>query len=120
MAIVSYVFDINDQTVWSPSLFVGDLYVRFATQIADMLGLPSGLRAIASDYYEIDPDVFEIFTKRMFAENFDGYHDIKRGMLEAVLAPAVVILDRVGRPLLAETEEQRDVLVQARELGMPR
>lgn len=117
---VSYVFDVGDDTVWSPALRVGDLYVRFLSQLGDLFGLPTGLSAMASDYYYLDPDAFETFIKRVFEENFRCLHHVGRTMVESVLAPSVVILDRINRPLSASTPEQRDFLEKARALSMPR
>ncbi|WP_396912918.1 DUF6086 family protein [Mycolicibacterium sp.] len=117
---MSFIFDVADDTVWSPALRVGDLYVRFITQIADMLSLNSGLTAMASDYYYIDPDVFEVLVKKIFEENFHSTHQIGRAMLESVLAPSIVILDRIDRPLSGSTHEQQAFLAKARTLSMAR
>ncbi|AKS35868.1 DUF6086 family protein [Mycolicibacterium goodii] len=117
---MSYVFDVGDDTVWSPALRVGDLYVRFMTQLGDLFNLSTGLRAMASDYYYIDPDTFEAFVKKVFEENFRSSHPVGRAMMESVLAPSVVILDRINRPLSAGTPEQREFLEKARSLSMAR
>jgi uncharacterized protein DUF6086 len=115
---VSYVFDIDDDTVWSPSLQVGDLYVRFLGQLAEMLGLPTGLVANASDMYDIDIDPFENLVKRLFEVYFSSGHPVLRGMIGSVLAPSVVILDRGGRPLVAATAEQQEYIDESRGLSM--
>ncbi|MFV8160794.1 DUF6086 family protein [Mycobacterium sp. 134] len=117
---MSFIFDVGDDTVWSPALRVGELYVRFVTQVGDLLGVPTGLSAMASDYYEIDPDVFEVFVRKLFEETFGSTHHIGRAMLESVLAPSVVILDRIGRPLSADTAEEAEFLGGARALSMAR
>lgn len=120
MVSVSFIFDVGDDTVWSPALRVGDLYVRFITQIGEHLGLPTGLSSMASDYYYIDPDIFEALVKKMFEENFRSTHRVGRAMLESVLAPSAVILDRINRPLSAATPDEREFLEKARALSMAR
>lgn len=117
---MSFIFDVGDDTVWSPALRVGDLYVRFITQIGEHLGLPTGLSAMASDYYYIDPDAFEALVKKMFEETFSSSHPIGRAMLESALGPSAVILDRINRPLSASTPEERNFLEKARTLSMAR
>lgn len=118
LASVSFVFDVDDRTVWSPALRVGALWVRFVGQVGELLGVPTGLSDMASDYYQIDPDVFEALVKKMFEANFASSHPIGRAMLESVLAPSVVILDRIDRPLVADTPEQLAFLQKARNLSM--
>ncbi|OBG82619.1 hypothetical protein A5699_05540 [Mycobacterium sp. E802] len=117
---MSFIFDVGDDTVWSPALKVGDLYVRFVTQVGEFLGMPTGLSAMASDYYYIDPDVFEALVKKLFKEAFGTNHQIGRAMLESVLAPSAVILDRINRPLSAVTSDEREFLEKARALSMAR
>ncbi|MGA5540626.1 DUF6086 family protein [Mycobacterium sp. NPDC051198] len=118
--VVSFIFDVEDTTVWSPALRVGELYVRFVVQVADLLGVPTGLSEMAADYYEIDADVFEAMVKTVFEETFRSAHQVGRPMLESVLAPSVVILDRIDRPLSANTPEEIAFLERARTLSMAR
>lgn len=117
---MSFIFDVGDETVWSPALRVGELYVRFIEQVGDLLGVPTGLSAMAADYYYIDPDVFEVLVKKIFEANFRSTHRIGRAMLESILAPSVVILDRIERPLSADTPEGLAFLEKARTLSMAR
>lgn len=117
---MSYVFDVGDETVWSPSLQVGDLYVRFLRETAETLGIPTGLSAIASDMYDIDIDAFEHLVKKLAETYFASRHPVLRGLIEAVLAPSVVILDRADRPLVAASAEEREFIDRARGLSMAR
>lgn len=106
--------------MWSPALQVGDVYVRFLAQVADLLGVPTGLNEIAADYWQIDAGTFEVFVTAMFEANFRSTHQIRRAMLESILAPSVVILDRIDRPLSADTSEKLAFLEKARTLSMAR
>jgi hypothetical protein len=119
MAAVSFMFDAGNRTVWSPASRVGDLYVRFMNQLGDAFQLANGLTPMAADYYNIDPDVFEAFVTHAFAENFRSAQRIGRGMVESVLAPSIVILDRISRPLTGCTEEETAFITTARMLSMP-
>ncbi|WP_137816586.1 DUF6086 family protein [Gandjariella thermophila] len=117
---MSYVFDVGDDTVWSPSLQVGDLYVRFLCEIAETLGVRTGLTAIASDMYEIDIDVFANLVRKLFDVYFSSGHPVLRGLIEGVLAPSVVVLERGGRPLTPSSDEEREFIERARGLSMAR
>ena len=117
---MSYVFDVDGDTVWSPSLQVGDLYVRFLREIGEALEVPTGLTAIASDMYDIDIDVFDNLAKKLFEIYSTNSHPVLRGMVEAVLAPSVVILERGGRPLSPSSTEGQELIDRARGLPMAR
>jgi hypothetical protein len=117
---VSYVFDVGDDTVWSPSLQVGDLYVRFFREVAEMLEVPTGLTAIASDMYEIDIDLYENLVKKLFEIYFSSSHPVLRGLVEAVLTPSIVVLERGGRSLSPSSPEEQKFIDKARGLSMAR
>jgi hypothetical protein len=114
---MSYVFDVGDDEVWSPALRVGDLYVRFLGEIADMLGMPTGLTAVASDYYKIDIDVYGALVHEILAFYLASPHPVRRRLIEGVLVPSVMVLDRAGRPISPHTDEEREIIASARERG---
>ncbi|MBF6214694.1 hypothetical protein IU433_25710 [Nocardia puris] len=117
---MSYVFDVGGETVWSPALRVGDLYVRAALNIADVLGVPSGLTAEAEDLWQIDIDAFEGLITAVREVYFTRHHEIQRALLAGVLGPAIVMLDRAGRPIEPRSTAERDFAAWARTLSMPR
>lgn len=117
---MSYVFDVDDDTVWSPSLQVGELYVRFLRETAEQLGLPTGLTAVADDMYDIDVDAFEHLVRKLAEVYFASAHPVLRGLVDGVLAPSVVVLERAGRPLTAQSDEEQEFLDRARSLSMAR
>lgn len=115
---MSYLFEVGGDTVWSPARRVGDLYVRFLREIAETLTVATGLTAIASDMYRIDIDEYEILVKKLFENYFSSGHPVLRGLIEAVLAPSVVVLERGGRPLVPRSAEEREFIDRARDLSM--
>jgi hypothetical protein len=117
---VSYVFDVGGDTVWSPALRVGDLYVRFLRELAETLEVPTGLKAMASDMYEIDIDLYENLVQRLFEFCFSTDHPVLRGLVESVLAPSVVVLERGGRPLRPRSVVEEEFIERARGLSMAR
>jgi hypothetical protein len=102
---VSYIFDIDDETVWSPSLRVGQLYVNLAEAVARTLGLPTGLEAVAEDMYDINTSDFSDFTRAIVRNFFSTQHAIAREMLRGVLLASLVMLQRGGVEITPDGEE---------------
>ena len=117
---MSYVYDVDDETVWSPSLRVGDLFVRMHTDVCAVLTVPTGLTAIASDMYEIEIAVFETSTHAVFDAYFSSQNQVFKVMLGATLGPAVNILSYCNRPLAPKTNEESQFISWATKLRMPR
>jgi len=118
--MMSYAFEVGDQTVWSPSLRVGDLFVRMHSDTCSVLGTATGLTAIASDMYEIDIEVFERATLAVFNEYSSSQNATFKAMLGATLGPAVNILNYCQRPLTPRSNEESAFISWANGLSMPR
>jgi hypothetical protein len=117
---MSYAFEVGDETVWSPALRVGDLFVRILTDVGAVLKQPTGLTAIASDMYEINLESFEKLTRSMYGEYFLTEHEIFKEMIGCTLGPAVNILNYCHRPIIPQSEEERRFITWATSLSMPR
>jgi hypothetical protein len=117
---MSCIFEVGEDTVWSPALRVGDLYVRYLREIADMLGVPTGLTAVASDMYEIDVDAYGSLVRKIADLYFSSGHLVLRGLIGGMLGPSVVVLERAGRPLSPQSDEEREFIARARQLSMAR
>jgi hypothetical protein len=117
---VSFAFDVDGETVWSPALLVGELYVRTTEGIAGAMGMSTGLDALASDMYDIDLDVFEAMVNSVYAEYFSAVHPLVREMLRGMLLPSIVILERSGRPITARSDDELSFLKYAHSLPLPR
>jgi hypothetical protein len=95
---MSYVFDVGNQTVWSPALQVGDLYLQIAKTLAEWAGSDTGLLAKSEDWYEIDVDRFSQFLRTLLTGPA-AHHTLFREMTEGFLAISLAMLTRAGRPL---------------------
>ncbi|MFP3966413.1 DUF6086 family protein [Actinomadura fulvescens] len=114
---MSYIFDVGDETVWSPALRVGRSYVALAEATAAVLGKATGLEAISEDMYDITPSVFADFTRTLLAEYELSKHFVGRQLLHGVLLTSLVIVQRSGIEIVPETEEQEKLWISIPEFS---
>jgi Family of unknown function (DUF6086) len=107
---VSYIFDVGDETVWSPALRVGELFVGQLRLAAISVKQETGLKAVASDMYEIDIEEFELFVRKMFNEYSSSNNFIYRELLRGMLATSLVLLERAGVVIEPVTDDQRSFI----------
>lgn len=115
---MSYIFDIGDVTVWSPSLRVGKLYVRMAQDVAHVLETTTGITAMASDFSEIEIEQFNSFIHVMRERCVSGEYSVFEVLIGAVLAPSIIMLERGGRSIVPRSDEERKFFGRAHELSM--
>jgi hypothetical protein len=94
---MSYIFDVGDSTVWSPALRIGSLFVAMAECLAGWAGVPTGLTAMASDFYEVDAEVFGAFVQTL-AGNASAANEVFGALTHGFTATCLLILDRAGAP----------------------
>jgi hypothetical protein len=105
---MSYIFDIGDETIWSPSLRTGRLYIGLTNCIADLEGRPSGLVANAEDMYALEPEAFQSLVEAVYANFFSTDHHVYRGQLRGWLLTSLVLLQRAGSDLPPAEERDED------------
>ena len=117
---MSYIFEIHGTTVWSPALEVGDAYVRCADTLGGAFGAPPGFDLISEDMVEIDLDVFQTFVGRLRIVSAKAPGQmVLQDLIDAVLAPSLVMLERAGVSLdLLQSARVTDRVARLR--GMPR
>ncbi|MBB1160167.1 MULTISPECIES: DUF6086 family protein [Amycolatopsis] len=97
---MSYIFDVGDETVWSPALRVGRLFVSMAETLAvnfDIDLRTAGFTATASDFCSVDPPRLALFVRAMLDSSVlthSEYRELARGFLGICLA----MLEWSGRP----------------------
>jgi hypothetical protein len=106
---MSYIFDIGDETIWSPSLRTGRLYVGLTNCIADLDGRPSGLVANAEDMYAVEPGDFRSLVDAVYANFFSTDHHVYRGQLRGWLLTSLVLLQRAHLDLPSAMEPDEDL-----------
>jgi hypothetical protein len=117
---MSYVFEIDDTTVWSPSLRIGELYVGLAECLAGLVQCDSGLSKLANDYYIVDVGGFGAFLESLLSERSSG-HAIFDALTRGFLATSLVMLDRAAKPLRGVDQLTEDLarLKESVKISMP-
>ena len=92
---MSYIFEIDGETVWSPALQVGAVYHRFVQALEASLGVRAGISEFGSDYLVIDRTQLVTFVGavREFSR-----HPVAAALCTPVLAVTQVMLQRAGVP----------------------
>ncbi|MEV4348653.1 DUF6086 family protein [Actinoplanes sp. NPDC049596] len=118
MTYVFFVDDAEGRTVWSPVSTAGALFTGMVKVVADVDDVPTGLTARADDLHAIDPERFEAFVRRGLSAYASTNHGKIRLALEGVLPTATVLLERCGRPLSPQHDEERTIMQRGQTLGM--
>ncbi len=105
---MSYVFEIDDVTVWSPALRVGQVFQGYVKVLEAALHVPSGVDEWASDFLVLDRTKFTAFTEELEQWTLGG-HSVVRDLAGPVLAICLVMLERAGRPVDPELAQQLDL-----------
>ncbi|MFF2926914.1 DUF6086 family protein [Streptomyces celluloflavus] len=116
---MSYIFDVEDDTVWSPSNRVGELYVGMLNAAAGTLRLPTGLSPDTGDMYEIDIAKFGPLVKEMLATRAHSSHQYLWMLMDGVLPISITILERAGSEIVADTQEEQRYLARVHGMKLP-
>jgi len=94
---MSYIFDIDDITVWSPALRIGELYVGFVHVVESQMDETSGFKDIASDMIDIDANSFIGFVNVLITLSATPHQNrLLSWHLRSILGPSIVMLQRAG------------------------
>lgn len=117
---MGFIIDINGGTVWSPALDVGTAYVACAQALGETFHLDPGFSFEATDFVEADQETFQAFATTLFTRARAAHdHPVLRDLIDAVLVPALVMLERAGTPIDLSHDLDRQTKVD-RLRGMPR
>ena len=60
---MSFIFEHDDEVIWSPALRIGAAYLAVAQGFASFMAIPTGLIPMANDYFIIDESDFKTFVE---------------------------------------------------------
>ncbi|WP_143174318.1 DUF6086 family protein [Streptoalloteichus hindustanus] len=106
---MSYVFQVDGESVWSPALRIGHLFLAIANQLSENLNQDHGFSMMASDFVDIDGNTFAAFVQSLLNSSVMTnvtYEHLSRGFLATCLA----ILVRAGVPVHLQGPEQQELM----------
>ena len=112
---MSYTFDMDDVTVWSPANQVGALYVGMLQTVADEMRTRTGLTTDSGDWFQVDRAAYTGLVEKMLAAYAASSHFEFRLLLGSLLAVSIPLLDRAGVVLTARTAEEEAAISQLRD-----
>lgn len=109
---MGYIFDVGEETVWSPSARAGRLYVWLTESFSEMEGCETGLLAVADDMYEIDVPVLHALVTRVYRAFFSSEHSVYPGPLQGWILTSLVLLGRAGITVTPQSPDEEALLAQ--------
>lgn len=95
---MSFVFEIDRETVWSPALRVGQAFVGCAQALGQVVGVSPGFSFNAEDMIEIDAPQLEAFVDALTQIlRSPTPHRVLEDLTDAIRVPCLVMLERAGR-----------------------
>jgi hypothetical protein len=116
---MTYSFDVDDDTVWSPYNQLGELYVGMLGAVANVLKLPTGLETDGGEFYDIDLPAFGILVGGMLVLRAGSDHLYLKMLLDGILPLSVAMLYSGGGALTPATSRERDLLAEIRAMYLP-
>jgi hypothetical protein len=92
---VSDIFAVEDETVWSPSLSVGRIYVGTVAAMGQSIGVSTGLVAEAEDMYDIHVQQFPAFIYEL-GFGSTAKHEVYCSLVRGFVAVSLVMMERGG------------------------
>jgi hypothetical protein len=94
---MSFIFEIDGETVWSPALRVGQVFVGCAQVLGESTNVLPGFSFNGEDMINIDRGQLLEFAEALAAiSERPGSFRVLTGLAEAVRVPCLVMLERVG------------------------
>ncbi|SEN37748.1 DUF6086 family protein [Actinacidiphila rubida] len=85
--------------LWRPDDRVAVLFLGHAALLADLLRAPSGCGDVVNGECRVDDSLLEAFCSAALAEYGATEQGIQRTLTVGLIATALVLLDRAGRPV---------------------
>jgi hypothetical protein len=96
---VSLYFQLNETTLWNPSIKVGLIFKGEADVIASAFGIPSGLSDVVEDDCQVNLPVFETFIAEMVRQLDRTNHPILLSLTTGFVGSALALIERAGGKL---------------------
>lgn len=119
MAVMTYTYIINDDTVWGPANTVGRLYAGMLEAAAQVLGSQTGLGEDIGGMFEVDAGKFSACTQELLSLRAVSSHQYLWMLLDSVLPISIAMLNRAGIPASGQTQPEREYLATVNAMNLP-
>jgi hypothetical protein len=109
---MSYYFEVSGETVWDPSLRIGEWYLAFAATAAGLVQRPTGLTPSNDDTCDVNIQVFRRFVEGLLECYASTRHPIQHSLMRAVLLSSLVMLERGGVVIAPKSEREASLLAE--------
>jgi Family of unknown function (DUF6086) len=118
---MSFVFEADNETVWSPALRAGKAFVGCAQALAQAADISPGFSFNAEDTVEIDVPQLEAFSNAL-GRLLTGpmAHSVLADLARAVRVPCLVMLERAGHTAERSPDLRTAQLIEQARATMPR
>ncbi len=117
---MSFIFEIDGETVWSPALRVGQAFAGCAQVLAGSADASPGFSFNGEDMIKIDRAQMMKFAETLAAiSERPGSFRVLAGLAEAIRVPCLVMLERVGEELSLDGRVGLSELVSEARAAMP-
>lgn len=107
---MSYYFEVAGETVWDPSLRIGNWYLSFAESAAELVQRPTGLTPSDDDTCAVDVQVFRQFVEGLLDCYGSTRHPVQHDLMRGVLLASLVMLGRGGVVIAPKSEREASLL----------
>ena len=122
---MSYIFECEDRSLWSPSNVVAGVFLRQLQNLVDLLGIETGFEETMGSIVEVKPNQLGHFL----AATATYLKSCDNPSLRALLRPAVIHLMVIysrcesASPIVGSTSFEDDWVAESKQLadnGLPR
>jgi hypothetical protein len=114
VASVSFIFDVNNEDIWSPANQVARLYLDAVDAASRYVDQPTGLTDVSGDWYTIEPEAFRDFVGAMLHAYVECGRGDVRALLRGPLAVSLDLLRRADIALKGRTDNEVAALTELR------
>ena len=111
---MSMVFESNGQEIWSPSLRVGNLFLKQVEALEQLLDMKSGMESFLADTVEIDAALFNSFVIKALETLETTNNPPLFALLEGCIKIAIALNEKITGQVPDVSEKLYSLVVKAK------
>ena len=112
---MSYVFTNleSEETIWSPALQTGSLFVAVCTLVSKSIDKPLGFTDMASDYIQVDASLFAAFVDDWLNKYLSTENTLLQMEWKPYLVLSIAMLKRLGHKVSSDSKTGQALIDEA-------